>query len=187
MLTCRHCHLEIRSHGYIVIWDNDLTHWGQYKMAAISQTRFSNAFSWMKRFEFSFKLHWIFFNGSVNYKSALVQTMAWCRSAYICVTRPQWVKSFSSLLPYLIPSYQNMNVIWIVWWIFIKMNICCRSTECVWKCIVLWEIGCIKVDGFTCLHLIAVTTVYWTFYQNKYVLSLDKMRLKMVYAMGKRV
>ena len=30
-----------------------LTHWGQDKMAAISQTTFSNAFSWMIMYEFS--------------------------------------------------------------------------------------------------------------------------------------
>ena len=34
-----------------------LTHWGQDKMAAIFQTRFSNAFSWMKMFEFLLKFH----------------------------------------------------------------------------------------------------------------------------------
>ena len=33
-------------------------------MAAISQTAFSNAFSWMKRFVFWFKLHWRLFLGS---------------------------------------------------------------------------------------------------------------------------
>ena len=32
-----------------------LTHWGRDKMAAVSQTMFSNAFSWMKMFEFRLK------------------------------------------------------------------------------------------------------------------------------------
>ena len=31
---------------------NELTHWGRDKMAAISQTMFSNAFSWMEIYEF---------------------------------------------------------------------------------------------------------------------------------------
>ena len=38
-----------------------LTHWGQDKMDAISQTTFSSAFSWMKMFEFLLKFHWSLF------------------------------------------------------------------------------------------------------------------------------
>ena len=38
-----------------------LTHWGRDKMAAISQTTFSNAFSWMKMYEFRLKIHWSLF------------------------------------------------------------------------------------------------------------------------------
>ena len=38
-----------------------LTHWGRDKMAAISQTTFSNAFSWMKMSKFRLKFHWILF------------------------------------------------------------------------------------------------------------------------------
>ena len=34
-----------------------LTHWGRYKMAAISQTILSNSFSWMKMLEFRLKFH----------------------------------------------------------------------------------------------------------------------------------
>ena len=34
-----------------------LTHWGWDKMAAILQTSFSNAFSWMKMFDFQLKFH----------------------------------------------------------------------------------------------------------------------------------
>ena len=35
-----------------------LTHWGRDKMAAVSQTIFSNAFSWIKMYEFRLKFHW---------------------------------------------------------------------------------------------------------------------------------
>ena len=35
-----------------------LTHWGRDKMAAISQTTLSKAFSWMKVFELRLKFHW---------------------------------------------------------------------------------------------------------------------------------
>ena len=37
---------------------NELTHWGRDKMAAISQTTLSNAFSWMIMLEFRLKFHW---------------------------------------------------------------------------------------------------------------------------------
>ena len=38
-----------------------LTHWGRDKMAAVSQTMFSNAFSCMKMYEFRIKFHWSLF------------------------------------------------------------------------------------------------------------------------------
>ena len=38
-----------------------LTHWGRDKMAAIFQTIFSNAFSWMKMYEFQLRFHWRLF------------------------------------------------------------------------------------------------------------------------------
>ena len=38
-----------------------LTHWGQDKMAAISQTTLSNSFSWMKIFQFRIKFDWSLF------------------------------------------------------------------------------------------------------------------------------
>ena len=38
-----------------------LTHWGRDKMAAISQTTHSNAFSWMKMYAFRLRFHWSLF------------------------------------------------------------------------------------------------------------------------------
>ena len=38
-----------------------LTHWGWNKMDSISQMTFSNTFSWMKKFGFRLKFHWILF------------------------------------------------------------------------------------------------------------------------------
>ena len=35
-----------------------LSHWGWDKMVAISQTTFSNAFSWLKMYWFQLKFHW---------------------------------------------------------------------------------------------------------------------------------
>ena len=81
-------------------------------MAAISQTTFSNAFSWMKMFEFWLCIHWVFFpKGSINIIPALVQIMAWRRSddkpltepmvvsllMHIWVTRPEWVNEVYTL------------------------------------------------------------------------------------------
>ena len=40
-----------------------LTHWGRDKMAAISQTTFSNGFSWMKMYGFWLTFHWSLFLG----------------------------------------------------------------------------------------------------------------------------
>ena len=38
-----------------------LTHWGRDKMATVSQTTLSNAFSWMKMLEFLLRFHWSLF------------------------------------------------------------------------------------------------------------------------------
>ena len=53
-----------------------LSHWDQDKMDAIFQTTFSNAFSWMKIYEFRLS------------EPTLVSLLT-----HICVTRPQWVKT----------------------------------------------------------------------------------------------
>ena len=42
-------------------WHVLLTHWGRDKMAAISQTALSNAFSWMKMLELRLKFDWSLF------------------------------------------------------------------------------------------------------------------------------
>ena len=39
----------------------ELTNWGWDKMATVSKTTFSNAFSWMKMYEFWLKSHWSLF------------------------------------------------------------------------------------------------------------------------------
>ena len=86
----------------------ELTHWGREKMAAISQTTLSSAFSWMKLSEFRSKFHWSFFPKSpTDNILALFQIMAWRRPGdkplseamkvslltHICVARPQCVSS----------------------------------------------------------------------------------------------
>ena len=84
-----------------------LSHWGRDKMAAIFQRTFSNAFSWMKMYEFRLINIPVKFvpKCPINNIPSLFQIMAWRRPGaeplsetmmvtlltHICVTRPQWV------------------------------------------------------------------------------------------------
>ena len=63
---------------YIYQWLNTLR---PRQDAAIFQTTFSNAFSWMKMFKFRWSFHWSLFfpNVPINNIPALVQIMAWHR------------------------------------------------------------------------------------------------------------
>ena len=95
---CDNLHLEI------------LNHLPLDKLAAISQTTFSNAFSWMKIFEFQIKFHWNTFLGVwsiicqywFRYWLAAVQATShylnqcWSSSlTHICGTRERWVDDIS--------------------------------------------------------------------------------------------
>ena len=78
------------------------TQWGRDKMAAVSQTTLSNAFSWMKMLEFRLKFIW-----SLFLRVQLTIFHQWFRLSpgdkplsepmmvrlptHICVVRPQWV------------------------------------------------------------------------------------------------
>ena len=82
-----------------------LTHWVRENLADISQTTFSNTFSWMQNIRISSKISLRFVpKGPNNIIPALIQRMAWCRQddkplsepvvsllTHICVTRPHWV------------------------------------------------------------------------------------------------
>ena len=92
-------------------------------MAAIFQTTFWNAFSWMKIYEFRLKFNWSLF---LRVHPALVRIMTWrlpgdkplsepmlLRSpTHICVTQLQWVKPISwiverahEILPAILKRY----------------------------------------------------------------------------------
>ena len=73
------------------------------KMAAISQTTLSNAFSWMKMLEFRLKFHWsLFLSAQLTIfqhwfrwwlgadQSTSYYLNQWWLLTHICVTRPQW-------------------------------------------------------------------------------------------------
>ena len=89
---------------------NLLTHWGQDKMAAVSQTTISNVFfNENTRMSIEISLKFIH-KGSINSIPALVQIMAWCRlgdrplsepmlvcsPTHICDFRPQFSESIDS-------------------------------------------------------------------------------------------
>ena len=63
-----------RAHYRDNLGSGELTHWGRGKMAAVFQTTFSNAFSWMKMIEFRFKFHW-----SLFLRVQLTIFQHWCR------------------------------------------------------------------------------------------------------------
>ena len=95
-------------------------HWGRDKMVANFLTTFSNAFYWMKIYEFRLQCHWSLFpKVPNNHIPALVQIMAGCRpgdkqlSEPIMVnlpthmfTRLQWVKqNFKTRLVKFVSSW----------------------------------------------------------------------------------
>ena len=84
---------------YIKELTDTLTHLSLDQMAAISQTIFSDAFSWMKSFVFRFKFHWsLFLRVQLRYSSMgsdykpLFEPVMVRLPTHICVTRPQWVE-----------------------------------------------------------------------------------------------
>ena len=101
-----------------------LTHGGRDKMAAMSQTTFSNEFSWMKTFEFRLRFGWNLF---LRFELTTFQHLfrwwlgadqvtshylnQWWSSllTHICVTLPQWVnvlfKSCCWILGYLLQGW----------------------------------------------------------------------------------
>ena len=73
---------------------DQLTYWGRDKMAVVSQTILSNAFSWMKMHEWiSLKISLkLVPKGPINNIPALVQVMAWRRPGEKPLTEPMVVK-----------------------------------------------------------------------------------------------
>ena len=79
-----------------------LIHWSRDKMAAIFQTTFSNAFSWMKMYKFRLRYHWTLFSRVqlAIYQhwfrwwlgKPLYEPMKVIQLTHRCVIRPQWVK-----------------------------------------------------------------------------------------------
>ena len=96
MLACFYPYPSGLHHSH---WDNDtiipvpmkqsLWHYGQCKIAAISQTTFSNVFSWKNMYEFRLRFHWnLFLKIRINNIPALVQIMTWCQIGDKPLTEP---------------------------------------------------------------------------------------------------
>ena len=79
-----------------------LTHWGQDKMDAMSQTTFWSAFSWMKIFEFSTKnsLNYVPY-GLIDNMAALFHLMAWRRPGNKPLSEPMTGKFGDAYMHYL--------------------------------------------------------------------------------------
>ena len=103
-----------------------ISHWSRDKMAAILQTTFSNAFSWMKVFGFRLIFHWNLFP-----RVQLVQIMAWRHPVdkplsepmmvnlltHICVTRPQWDIEILSPFSRTKTKIFNMKLYYWMFWL----------------------------------------------------------------------
>ena len=77
-------------HGHLIL--NCLTHWGQDKMAAISQTTLSDSFSWMKMLKFRLKFHGSLFLSRVRYDAVLIykrRTEIWKDADFDTLPRPR--------------------------------------------------------------------------------------------------
>ena len=96
-----------KNYTYETCITDTLTHWGRDKKNAIFKTTFSNAFSWMKMYEFRLKFHWSlflqvqlkisqhWFRYWLGADQATSHCLNQCWLVYwrICVTQPQWVNN----------------------------------------------------------------------------------------------
>ena len=102
------CIVKMKSLPHPIQMYGQLTHWGRDKMAAIFQTTFSNAFSWMKMYEFRLKFHWSFvLKGPTNSIPALVLIMAWHQTGAKPLSEPMVVYFTDA---YMSLSLNNFNV-----------------------------------------------------------------------------
>ena len=131
------------SHGihFLIIFENwsslflgtqELRHWGQDKMAAIIQTTFSNAFSWMKIYEFRLRFQLTIFQywlrlwlGAGEATSHYLNNRWLSLLTHICIAWPQWVK-MSAILNWQ-PKWKNYESSW---------RFCMSSIPGVWP---LWK------------------------------------------------
>ena len=105
---------------------SELTYWGRKKMAAICQTTFSNAFSWMRMYEFRLKFHWNLFH-----RVQLTISQHWFR---------WWLGAGQA-------TSQCLNQCWLVYWCInasLGLNVLTVSSHnrlgqvlASWECVIL--------------------------------------------------
>ena len=109
----------------LVFYAYSLTHQGRDKMAVVSQTTFSNTFSWIKMYEFRLRFHWSLFP-KIWLTIFIVQIMAWRRPG----DRPlsaQMMVGHSALLSFFFQNSQRPSgVIWG----------CKNCQQWYWSCLV---------------------------------------------------
>ena len=115
-----------------------LSHWGWDKMAAISLTTFSNAFSWIKMYEFSLRFHWnLFLRVQFTGDKPLSEPMMVNLLTHLCVTQPQCVNNIGDghgVLNFCIlhiehyTNNESSKTLWCQWQQFVK-KICANEDK----------------------------------------------------------
>ena len=146
-----------------------VTHWGREKTAAISQTTFWNAFSWMKMYEFCIRFHWIVFPRiQLTSIPTLVQIIAWRRPGdkqlsepmmvslltHICITQPQWVKQMIYHYQYVFndsPLFAplTLHAGLMVYGFYIIAQFFCKIHVIAGDIFFFWNYGIHDRDNFT--------------------------------------
>ena len=115
--------------------------WSQDKMAAISQMTFSNAFSWIKMYEFDLRFNWTLFlpKGTINNIQALVQIRAWCQpgnkplSETMIVYRCIYVSLYLNEVRMPVLSGVDVWIVWYKWERTVTKQTYLRSINKWWK------------------------------------------------------
>ena len=94
-----------------------LTHWGRDKMAAVSQTTFSNEFSWMKMVQFWLRFPWSFILGvQLTMSSVMAQRQAIIRTNDgLVLWRIYASLGLNELLQQAPPLVSSQH--WFMWWL----------------------------------------------------------------------
>ena len=115
----------------VLVWrnaDQILTHWCWHKMAAIFQMTFSNAFSWMKMYEFWLSFHWSLFP---RVQSKIFQHWCW-----------YWFGAGQATSHYL-------NQWWLIYWhIYASLNLSelnSQKTSHIWPPLVSCRISKLNI------------------------------------------
>ena len=140
-----------------------LAHWGWDKMANILQTIFSNAFSWMKSFEFFNKMSLKYVpEGVIDNKSVLVQVLVWHLTSNKPSPGPMLTKMFDALYSMTRPQRIKKNPISVR-----SGQPVCKLISGQWKCMsrLVWnfyQLSHVTQGCWQKMHLIIPIRVPWS-------------------------